>query len=273
MRIVRQITSGQASLATEIVGSGRPVVFLHAHVCDRRMWLPQLDAIGTRDLAIAYDRRGYGGTRAAPEDFSAVADLMAIIDCVAGGRAAVLVGCSFGGKIAIDAALRHPSRVAGLVLIAPNVDGAPEPVHPPEVSEVLERQQAAQDAGDLHRVNAIKARLWLDGPMATEGRVMGSARQLFLDMSGTVLRAPPVKSNLDIPAAFGQLGRIDVPTLVLYGDLDFPHIRDRCRLMAEALPQGLAQELAGTAHLPSLEQPAVINEHVLSFLRRLPGGR
>ncbi len=36
---------------------------------------------------------------------SAVADLMAVIDSVAGGAPAVLVGCSQGGRIALDAAL------------------------------------------------------------------------------------------------------------------------------------------------------------------------
>jgi len=40
----RQITSGQAMLAATVAGDGDPVVFLHAAVCDRRMWRAQLDA-------------------------------------------------------------------------------------------------------------------------------------------------------------------------------------------------------------------------------------
>lgn len=146
-----------------------------------------MEATGATAMAVAYDRRGYRETRSEPEDFSAVTDLMAVIDGVAGHRPAVLVGCSLGGKIAIDAALRHPSRVAGLILIAPNVEGAPEPVYPAEIRAMLEKQKAAEDAGDRDQLNAIKARLWLDGPLAPEGRVVGPARQLFLDMNDAVL--------------------------------------------------------------------------------------
>jgi len=57
MSFNRQIASGRAMLAAEVVGSGDPVVFLHAGVCDRRMWRAQLDGVGANNKAIAYDRR------------------------------------------------------------------------------------------------------------------------------------------------------------------------------------------------------------------------
>ena len=40
-------------------------------------------------------------------------------------HAAVFVGCSMGGGLAVDFALRHPGRVIGLVLIGTSVTGAP----------------------------------------------------------------------------------------------------------------------------------------------------
>jgi pimeloyl-ACP methyl ester carboxylesterase len=58
-----KIASGQARLAVNVVGDGDPVVFLHAAVCDSRMWRAQLDAVGAGNRAIAYDRRGFGETR------------------------------------------------------------------------------------------------------------------------------------------------------------------------------------------------------------------
>src|SRR5205814_1594946 len=83
------------------VGVGDPVVFLHAAVCDSRMWRAQLDAVGASNKAIAYDRRGFGETHAAKEDFSSVADLLAVIDAVGNGAPAILVGCSQGGRVAL----------------------------------------------------------------------------------------------------------------------------------------------------------------------------
>ncbi len=80
MSLIRYIASSRATLAVEAVGNGTPVVFLHSNVCDRRMWRPQLDSVGATHKAIAYDRRGFGKTCAEREDFSARADLVAVLD-------------------------------------------------------------------------------------------------------------------------------------------------------------------------------------------------
>jgi pimeloyl-ACP methyl ester carboxylesterase len=266
-----QIESGRASLAAEVVGHGAPVVFLHANVCDSRMWRAQLNSVGTRNKAIAYDRRGFGETRAEKEDFSAIADLLAVIDATADGAPAILVGCSQGGRIALDTALLHPARVRGLVLISPSVAGAPEPNYAPDIKTLMARQLRAERNGDLDQVNTIKARLWLDGPLQAEGRVTGQARQLFLEMNAIALRAPPIGSSLDAVSAFERLVEIAVPSLVACGDFDFPHIQKRCRHIAATMPNASWQELAGAAHLPSLDRPVEVSRLLAEFIDRCPG--
>lgn len=271
MRTNRSIASGRAMLAAEVAGDGDPVVFLHAGVADRRMWRAQLDGVGARNKALAYDRRGFGETRYEEEDFSAVADLMAVIDAVASGAPAILVGCSQGGRIALDAALRHPSSVRALVLIAPAVSGAPNAIYPPGIEALVARLEEAEAAGDLDRVNRIEAHLWLDGPSEPEGRVMGEARRLFLDMNAIALRSPPVGSNLDVTPAFDRLGEISAPSLVICGDLDFPHIQDRCRHIATIMVNSSHHVITGVAHLPSLERPADITGPLSDFIDRCCG--
>lgn len=263
-----QISSGCASLAAKVVGSGNPVIFLHAAVCDSRMWCMQLHGVSASSKAVTYDRRGFGKTHAEKEDFSAVADLVAVMDAVASDSPAILVGCSQGGRIAVETALQHPSRVRGLVLIAPSVPGAAEPIYPLEISDLISRQRAAERRGDLDAVNAIKAHLWLDGPLQSEGRVTGQARQLFLDMNGIALRAPPTGANVDIAPAIDRLSEISVPSLVIWGDLDFPHIQERSRRIAMMLVNGSGHALTGTAHLPSLDQAQAVTRQLTAFLHR-----
>lgn len=261
------VTSGRAELSTHIVGQGRPVVFLHASVSDHRMWWDQLDSVGENGMAVAYDRRGYGETRSETESYSPVADLMAVLEHVSGDQSAILVGCSQGGKIAIDAALQHPSRIAGLVLIAPSISGSKEPVYTPEIHHLISLQRNAEKAGDFDLAHAIKARLWLDGPLATEGRVQGQARELFSEMNRAAEQAGAVGENLDVASAFDRLAEIHAPTLVMWGDLDFPHIQERSRWIAQTIPNGKTCEIAGAAHLPSLEQPRTVTARLVIFLK------
>src|SRR3546814_6676067 len=122
------------------------------------MWQEQLAAFAPRHRGLAYDRRGFGGTRGDPETFSHIADLLALLD-QRDIDAAVLVGCSQGGRIAIDFALTHPGRAAGLFLVAPAVTGAPSPeAFPPAVEALLEMLEEAAEEEDLDRINLDRQR-------------------------------------------------------------------------------------------------------------------
>jgi pimeloyl-ACP methyl ester carboxylesterase len=263
---MQPVASGRARLAAFVAGSGAPVVFLHAAVCDSRMWLAQAEAVSASHKAIAYDRRGFGRTVAEREDHSAVADLMAVLDATADRRPAILVACSQGGRVALDAALLHPQRISGLVLISPSVSGAPDPALPPDIAPLVARQKQAEQAGDVDAVNAIKARLWLDGPLQPEGRVSGAARALFLDMNGIALRLPPAGTNSDSASVYGRLAEIAIPTMAICGAYDFPHIAERCRHLAATMPTASYRALPDAAHLPSLEKPAEVTALILEFL-------
>ena len=267
MRSSHLVQSGSASLAVESIGTGHPVIFLHANVADSRMWHAQMESIGTGNMAIAYDRRGFGKTVTGPEGFSAVSDLMAVIDAISDGTPATLVGCSRGGRVAIDAALHYPDRFRALVLIAPSVSGSPAAINPPEIEDLMQHASEIDETGDLDQVNAVKARIWLDGPLGAEGRVEGDARRLFLDMNGIALRlAADTKAEIETAPAYHRLSEIAMPTLAISGDLDFPFIQDRSRHIAETVRNGSHHEVSGTAHLPSLERPAEITELLTGFI-------
>jgi pimeloyl-ACP methyl ester carboxylesterase len=261
------VAIGNARIVGEHSGAGSPVIFLHAGVADRRMWQPQVADLGKRHHVIAYDRRGFGETRAADETFSHVEDLRAVLDHF-GHSAASLVGCSQGGRIAIDFALAHPKRVRSLTLIAPAVSGAPDPEDiSSEIETVVGKLDAAEDAGDWERVNALEAHLWLDGPTSREGRVSGALRELFLDMNGIALDMPELSKEIDPPSAYERVVDLSTPTLVIWGALDFPHVKSQAQYLVDTIPAAQGREIDGTAHLLNLEQPQVVNQ----LLRMHPG--
>lgn len=249
--------------------TGMPILFLHANVADRRMWQGQWEVLAARHPVMGYDRRGFGESRTLRSTpHSHVADLWAVMDSL-GYERAVLVGCSLGGRIAIDAALARPDRVCGLVLVAPGVSGAPPAQHGDAVKALMDAINNAAALGELDTKNDLQARLWLDGPLSPPGRVGGEARQLFLTMNGSALRADNPGVASDEPPAWERVQAIQAPTLVLWGDLDVPYLLDRCQLLAKHIPAAESCVLSGTAHLPPLEAPAQFNAVLERFLEKL----
>ena len=272
-----QVTSGRATLAVEVVGGGSAgavpdVLLLHAGVTDRRSWRPVVGQLSSMARCITFDARGFGDTTYESEPgWSPVEDAVCVLDAVGSDRA-VVVGSSSGGHAAVDLALAHPHRVAGLVLIAPAVRGAPYP-EPTERETSLEQgAERAQEEGDIDRANALEAQLWLDGPTSAKGRVAGQARDLFLDMNGRALRLADPGPSADREAAWPRLGEIGVPTLVLVGDRDVSDLQVIGRLLATALPDATFTELPGVAHLPQLEAPDVVARAIEDFLDHLGAG-
>lgn len=260
------IPSGKAILTGEEDGKGSAVMFLHAGVCDKRMWRDQMAALADGHRVIAYDRRGFGETMYEAETFSHVRDLRRVLDTLDIERAS-LVGCSQGGRFSIDFALAYPERVAKLVLVAPAIGGAPQPEkYSPDIEKLLEAAEQAEDEQDFGLVNRIEAHLWLDGPRSAEGRVKGAARELFFAMNIIPLKsASPGK---DIPAtdSFERLEEIDAPTMIVWGDLDFLHLQERCNVLGRRIKGARSEIMPGTAHLPNLEQPERFNALLERFL-------
>jgi pimeloyl-ACP methyl ester carboxylesterase len=262
------VQRGTASLAAERwAGDGQPVVLLHSGVTDRRSWYQVAEALQPSTGVVAYDMRGYGETSGVTYGFSHLDDLNAVLDQVATGPV-WLVGSSMGGEIAIDAALASPERVAGLVLLAPAVSGAPEPSTFDAPTDRLVRMwEAAQTSGEIDEINRIEMWLWLDGPSAPEGRVSGPARSLALAMNAIALRNEiPEESGKSGLAAWSRLEEISVPVTVACGDLDLPFIVARSKELADWLPKSQFHVLEGMAHLPYLEQPAVVAELITSAI-------
>ncbi len=258
------------SLAAVQTGEGLPVVFLHAGVCDKRMWGAQMAAVAEDGWhAIAYDRRGYGDTQSQDVPFSHIDDLDAVLRSL-DIHAAVFVGCSMGGGLAVDFALRYPGRVLGLVLIGTSITGSPWSATEAE-SQIEAAEEDAFERGDLEMLNRVQAHEWLDGPRAQSGRVGGAVRELFLDMNRAALSKPELSQEERPPEAWSRVGSVGAPTMLLVGDEDFTALIDRHDHLSEEMPNAFAAVLEGVAHIPSIERPDLVNSLLLEFLDAIDG--
>jgi pimeloyl-ACP methyl ester carboxylesterase len=126
----RAFTAGNGlAIHGEAVGKGSPVVLCHGITATRHSVIHGSRALERAGHAvIAYDARGHGESEPAPpgEGYgyaALVSDLESVVDTVVGERRFVLAGHSMGAHTAIAYALRHPQRLAGLVVIGPAYDG------------------------------------------------------------------------------------------------------------------------------------------------------
>jgi pimeloyl-ACP methyl ester carboxylesterase len=275
MKTTHVVEVDGATLAAELRVCDRaqaePVVLLHAGVTDSRVWEAQVAAIASTHTVVRYDRRGFGATRIhRPVPHSHVEDLCAVLDRL-GVRRATLVGCSQGGRIALDFALAAPHRVASLLLVAPAVSGAPTSLDEGAAARCIDAIEAAEARDDIEAVNELEAQLWLDGPDASPGRVGGAARRLFLDMNGTALRSPTPGDDIEPPSAWARLDQVRCPVWVLWGDQDLPDLQQRCEALVDCIDGARGVCLPGLAHLPMLEAPDRFNVALQEFLA-LGGG-
>jgi pimeloyl-ACP methyl ester carboxylesterase len=219
--------------------------------------------------AIAYDRRGYGDAESPDEPFSHLDDLEAVLDAF-DIHAAIFVGCSMGGGLALDFALKNPGRVIGLVLIGTSVTGAPWSATAEE-SAIEMAEEDAWERGDLDLLNKVQAHEWLDGPRAQSGRVGGAARELFLDMNAKALAKPELTQEEPRPDAWSRVDAVTTPTMLIVGEEDFSALIDRHEHLSETMPNSFAAVLEGVAHIPSIERPDLINRMLEEFLDALAG--
>ena len=133
---------------------------------------------------------------------------------------------------------------------------------------MFEEMEAAWEAKEWERLVDMEVQVWVDGPGQPAGRAPAAVREKVRAMCLNNYRSQTVEPTprpLD-PPAYGRLGEITAPTLVLIGDLDEPacvRIADR---LAQGIPGARKVLFPGVAHMIPMEAPEIFNRVVLEFL-------
>ncbi len=238
-----------------------PVVFIHGLGGSRIAWEPQLAALGSTRRCLAPELPGYGGSPPVSTlGFPGLADMVAaFIVEIAGGRAHV-VGLSMGGMVAQHLALRHPDRVAGLVLLdtspAFGIDGTDPGEWRKLRLDALDRGLAPADmAGDVLRSVGGPG---LVGP-ALDSAVAAMARVTPAGLRAAVEMLP----SHDLST---RLHHISAPTLVAVGELDTETPPLYSRMLTNSIPDAHLELIPRSGHLSNLERPDVVNGLLVDFL-------
>jgi len=242
------------------------VVLLHATLSTARQLAPLARALGAPgDLrVVALDRRGSGERRLEPPRAVAMdehlADLAALLDAEGAGRA-VLVGHSFGGVVALEAAARLPERVAAVVAweppYAPLAEAAVRPFF-----DVVARETADALASD-GRAGAARAFLErVAGPGTWEALPARARGFLASEGGGAVADAGMTGLEPDgLPA-------ITCPVTILTGDASDPFYAPLADALAVRIPGARRVQLPGLRHTAPITDPDAVAAAVRAAVRR-----
>ena len=270
---VGQENSGSIDLYYEDHGSGPPIVLIHGYPLSGRAWdkqLPVLLDAGSR--VITYDRRGFGKSSqpASGYDYDTfAADLASLMDEL-DLRDATIVGHSMGtGEVTRYLAAYGSGRVARGVLISPippfllQTDDNPEGL-PGSLFEGFIKEATADGPA------------WMKGFLENfynydENRGKLVSEQAFNASWNVAVEASAIATVACIPTwetDFREdLGKLDVPILVIDGDADrvLPYEKTGARLPALIDDVELVT-IAGGPHAISWTHASQVNNALLQFI-------
>lgn len=260
----------------KLAGEGEPaVLLLHGFGASVFSWRDVLKPLAEYRKVVAFDRPAFGLTERPlkwqgenPYSMEAQVNLTLGLMDELGLERAILIGHSAGGAVAVETALAAPDRIAGLVLVAPALEGyglkpwARVLLNLPQVRRLgplLVRAIASRGTDLLNRA-------WYDQDTLSQEVAAGYKKPLQADNWDRALWEYTRAS--ESVSQYGRLDDLTMPVLVITGDSDQVVPPEKSRAAAKVLGVE-AVVFANCGHLPQEEFPAQFTEVVLEFLKSI----
>lgn len=286
-----RIPIGKASLYARDIGRGQPMIVLHGGPdFDSAYLLPDLDRLANAFQLIYYDQRGRGRSAAGvqPDDVTLASD----VDDVDRVRqhfhleSPALLGHSWGAVLALEYALRHPTRVSHLILMNPAPVSASDlavfrTAYVQQLGAEMDRQRTivaspAYQEGDPETVAAryrIHFKPALARPQDYE-KLMATMKAGFISQGKDgIVKARAVEDRLmrdtwqvDGYDLLPKLRSLNIPTLVISGDHDFIPAEIAAHI-AGAIPNARLVTINNCGHFAYLECAGDVRRAFDGFFR------
>ena len=237
---LRTVDLGSHETRVAVSGSGEPVFLcLHGLVDDLTIWDRLAPELADRGTVARYDQRGHGEAGSPTGPYSRddlAADAVGVLDRLDVDRA-VLVGHSMGGIMAMAAAVNHPDRIAGLVLIGTT------------------SQASAKAAAWYSRIAQAGVDEGVDG-LARAIYGEGKQRPISGDPVGIAEVTRTLEALHDDPLT-PYLAAVRCPVLLVVGEHDPMGVK-ATEIAAGALPDSTVSVVDGVGHWVHVQQPDAI---------------
>jgi pimeloyl-ACP methyl ester carboxylesterase len=237
-------------------GARLPVVLVHGAGGTHLNWPPDIRRLPGRRVC-AVDLPGHGASggvgRQSLYDY---ADDLAEFMPQAGLRAAVIVGHSMGGGIALSLAIRRPERVLGLCLMGSGAQ-----------LSVSRRILGLAAAPQCFRA-AVHLLTETSYASSISPRFKELAEERMSETRPAVLYGDLLAC--DVFDVRDELSSVRAPTLIVCGDEDQMTPPPLAQALKAEIPGSRLVVLPGAGHMLMLEQPAESAAALEAFLDRIP---
>lgn len=230
-------------------GAGIPAVFLHGFPFDHSIWEPVVPLLRERARLILPDLRGFGRSPVTDDTYSMrlqAEDVVRLMDALDIEKA-VLVGHSMGGYVSLAFAHAYPNRLLGLGLVATQA-AADNPER---------RQSRYKTANSVQHKGARVVASSMVQTLTKQPELVEPIKQLILNAHPTGI-VGALKGMAERQDLTGELSRVQVPALVLYGASDQLLPREPVEMMTQMLPKGWMVDIPNAGHMLMMEEPAQV---------------
>ncbi len=258
-----QVVNGYP-LTYSVRGSGPVVVIVAGVLTDYRVWQRPLGALESHYRIIAVSPRHFFPEKwdGKGNDFVALQhgkDLDALIESL--GGPVYLVGWSYGGRIAYEAAHRRPDLIRRLVLVEAPLDALIAPQDSGALRPLADGTARFLDAGDVDGGLKFAVDL-INGPGAWAA-TPEAFRPMLRDNAWTVVGAGRDRSERVTCVEFGSL---TMPVLLVKGETTTPFFKQALADQSKCLPQATLATIPKAGHSSPLVNPQAFRETLEAFL-------
>jgi 3-oxoadipate enol-lactonase len=241
-------------------GKGAPLFLFHSLLSDRASFDAVVPELSRWFRVVVPELPGFGRSQAVAGSLADIADRMAeAVKDAADGAAPIVLGNGYGGFVALQMAIRHPT-IASRYIFADCGAAFSEPGR-----EAFRNMAAASKAKGLAAISDVAMRrLFAPDFQAQHPDLMADRRAAFLRTDEDVFRAACAQlAELDLRP---ELNRVKVPALVVVGEQDEATPPAMSHELAALLPDALLKIIPGCAHVPQLQAPGFFLETIADFL-------
>jgi pimeloyl-ACP methyl ester carboxylesterase len=267
-RVTHEALVDGVRIAYSVAGAGSPLVLLHGGMDDSRSWRRQREGLADEFRVLAWDAPGCGQSSEPPETWRMpdYADCLAAWLAVVGVEQPHVLGLSWGSSVALELYRRHPQVPASLILASAYAGWAGS-LSPEEVDARLESVLAAADLPPEELLQGWPGLL----TSAASAEVVDELVSIWAANAGTVHPAGyrAMAHSMAEADLRDVMPRIEIPTLLLYGELDQRSTLQVASELQAHIPTAKLVVLPGVGHISTAEAPDAFNACVREFLRSL----